>query len=386
MFGLGKPGYNTSMKVAIDSGPLTSGDAVRGIGTYTRELIQALNEKTPLRPTSREAPRDFAGQAKGSIRQTQGKLKIEVVDFKSADLSGYDLLHFPYFHPYFLTLPFSKKNKWVITIHDLIPLIYPEHFPPGLKGKIKFLIQRLSLGKVEGIIAVSETTKKDIVRLLGVPGQKIEVIYEAPREIFKKMEIGNWKLETKKRYGLPERFVLYVGDVNYNKNILALADACKIAKVSLVIVGKQAASSDIDFAHVENRPFAVFLEKYGEDPGIIRLGYVSDSDLVAIYNLATVYCQPSFYEGFGLPILEAFACGCPVVASRTQALVEIGEGAALFADPLDPKVIAEKISHLCEDSELRATLIRKGWQRVKDFSWTKISKETIAFYRKILNA
>ena len=349
------------MKIAIDSGPLTGGDAVRGIGAYTRELIEGLK----------------------ILRYKD--IKIFDVDFRNADLSNYDLLHFPYFHSYFLTLPLSKKTKWIVTIHDLIPLIYPEHYPSGIRGKIKSLIQRQSLGKAEGIIAVSQTTKKDIVRFLGIPEGKIEVIYEAPREVFKRLEVRDQKLVgIRKKYNLPPHFVLYVGDVNYNKNILSLADACKIAKVPLVIVGRQAATTDVDFTHVENQPFAHFLEKYGEDPSIVRLGYINNGDLVAIYNLASLYCQPSFYEGFGLPVLEAFACGTPVVAARTQALVEIAQGAALFADPLNPKDIAEKIDTLFKNSELRAQLMRKGAKRVKDFSWQRAAKETINCYKKVL--
>lgn len=349
-------------KVAIDRGPLTSGHAVRGVGAYTRELIKALE------------------------RESKGvkELQIKAVNFSKEDLSKYDLVHYPSFHPFFLTLPLGKKTKTVVTIHDLIPLIYPKYYPPGIKGRFKFLVQKVLVKRVDGVIAVSKTSKKDIVRFLGVPQEKIHVVYEAPRKIFKKLETGDWKLEIKKQYGLPNRFVLYVGDVNYNKNILGLAKACKMAKTSLVIVGEQAANEKVDLSHPENLPFAEFLEKYGKDPEVLRLGFVSDEDLVAIYNSATVYCQPSFYEGFGLPVLEAMACGTPVVAAKTQALVEIADKTALFADPKKPEDMAEKILELLENSELRAQLIRKGGKRVKEFSWDKTAKETAQLYRKVL--
>lgn len=345
-------------RVAIDKRPLTGGHAVRGVGAYTKSLIEHLKK------------------IKG--------LKIDVIDFQNADLSKYDIAHYPYFHPFFITLPLSKKTKTVVTIHDLIPLIYPKHYPPGLRGRFKFWLQRFLAKSVDKVITVSETSKKDIVRFLGVPQDRIEVIYEAPRKIFRKLENGKWRQEIKKRYDLPERFVLYVGDVNYNKNISGLAKACKIAKVSLVIVGKQAGDEDFDKSHPENKPFARFLEKYGDDSQVLRLGYLPDEDLVAVYNSATLYCQPSFYEGFGLPVLEAMACQTPVVAAKTQALVEIAEGAALFADPLDPKDMAEKILKLFEDTELRAFLIRKGRDRVKHFSWDKTAKETLQVYGQIL--
>ncbi|MEJ2347962.1 MAG: glycosyltransferase, partial [Patescibacteria group bacterium] len=250
------------IKVAIDSGPLTGGHAIRGVGAYTASLVKYLRKEK--------------------------ELKLEVVDFKQTDLSKYNLVHYPYFNPFFLTLPFLKKTPAVVTIHDLIPLIYPKEYPPGLKGKLRYLIQKVLIRRIDGIIAVSETSKKDIVRFLGIPQEKIKVIYEAPRPIFKKLDTGDWQAEIRKHYSLPEKFVLYVGDVNYNKNILALAEACKTAKIPLVIVGKQAAVEDFDRKHPENRPFVEFLEKYGNDPEIMRIGFVPDKDLVAIYNLASL--------------------------------------------------------------------------------------------------
>ncbi|MCH7730093.1 glycosyltransferase family 4 protein [Patescibacteria group bacterium] len=389
-------------KIAVDSGPLVSGHKVRGIGVHTRELLLALDEKTKI---PRKATKSQRGKLKG--------LKIEAVDFGKADLSKYDLLHFQYFHPFFLTIPPKVPTKYIVTIHDLIPLIYPKHYPPGIKGKIRFMVQKARIKKAEAIITISKTSKKDIVRFLGVPQEKIYVTYLAPRKIFRKLEIGNWKLEIKRRYGLPGRFVLYVGDVNHNKNVLGLVNACKKAKIHLVICGKQA--KDIrgaafnleslegpqDWArylfgkpHPEQAHYEKLLEEFENTKTIIRLGYVPDEDLVQIYNLATVYCQPSFYEGFGLSVLEAFACGTPVVAAKTQALVEIVEGAprrrgfagqaALFADPNNPKEIAEKISELIKNKSLRIKMVNEGQETVKKFTWKKTAESTLEVYKEIL--
>jgi len=169
--------------------------------------------------------------------------------------------------------------------------------------------------------------------------------------------------------------------VNYNKNILGLADACKLAKVPLVMVGKQALEKNVDLSHPENRDFSKFLKRFSKDKNVMRLGYVSDKDLVYIYNLAAVYCQPSFYEGFGLPILEAMACGLPVVASKTQALVEIAESAVIFADPHNSKDMASKLNEAMRDP---ATFSLRGSRKVKEFSWEKAAKETIEYYRELL--
>ena len=347
------------IKVAIDSGPITGGHAIRGVGTYTTHLIKYLRKIKSL--------------------------SVETVDFKKANLSKYDIVHYPYFHPFFITLPFFKKTTTFVTIHDLIPLIYPKHYPPGIKGRLRYLIQEQIVKKVDVIIAVSETTKKDIVRLLNIPPEKIRVIYEGYKKIYKPIAKESKELkEVIDKYKLPGKYVLYVGDVNYNKNILRLADACKLANISLVIAGKQAANEDIDKEHPENREFVKFLEKYAEDPKIIRLGYVPDEELKVMYNLATLYCQPSLYEGFGLPVLEAFACGTPVLISRTQALVEIAGDAAATTNPKDHKDMADKISKLVNSPATRATLARKGRDRVEKYSWDKTAKQTAKLYSGIL--
>lgn len=347
------------IRIAIDSGPLTGGHAIRGVGTYTTHLIKHL-------------------------RKIKG-LKVEAVDFKKTNLSRYDIVHYPYFHPFFVTLPFFKKTTTFVTIHDLIPLIYPKQYPPGIKGRLRLLIQKQLIKKVDVVIAVSETSKKDIARLLNIPQGKIKVIHEGSKKVYKPILKGAEELrEVAKKYELPQKFVLYVGDVNYNKNVLGLASACKLAKIPLVIAGKQAANEDFDRKHPENREFVKFLEKYAEDSEIMRLGFVSDEDLRAVYNLATLYCQPSFYEGFGLPVLEALACGTPVLISKTQALVEVADDAVATANPKDPKDMADKISKLVKSPTTRVLLSKKGKERVKKFSWDKTAKQTAKLYSRVL--
>jgi glycosyltransferase involved in cell wall biosynthesis len=339
------------LKVAIDSGPLTSGHAVRGIGVNTRELLEAF-KSVPHENT-----------------------QIAQVDFSKEDLSKFDVVHYQYFRPFFVDLPFMKPAKKVIlTIHDLIPLIYSDHYPPGLKGKIKFLINKYLIKKnVDAIITISETSKKDICRFLGVHPRIVHVVYLAPRPIFRKLEIGSWKgasssmLKIAKRYNLPDRFALYVGDINYNKNIPNLLTARKIAKIPLVIVGKQAKeieNQDLDhpeLRHLKNLNWS----------SVIRLGFVQDEDLVAIYNLASVYVQPSFYEGFGLPVLEAVVCKTPVVATKTQALVEILGDGLNYVDPYNAKAMAESILNPNKNVNL---------PRV--YSWEKTAKQTLTLYEQ----
>ncbi|KKR89446.1 MAG: mannosyltransferase B-like protein [Candidatus Woesebacteria bacterium GW2011_GWD1_41_12] len=354
------------MKVAVDIGPLKSGDNVRGIGVYTRELVNTLE----------------------SIQKTgSNKFELYPVDYfdhQPSSVNHYDVAHLTRFNPFSISVPLKKpKNiKFVLTIYDLIPLIYPDNYPPGFRGWInwqinKFLIKR----NIDAIITISETSKKDICRFIGINPDKVYVTYLAARPIFKKLEIGNWELEIKKHYGLPDRFALYVGDINYNKNLPVLIESCKIAKIPLVMVGKQILEIEkMDLNHSELGHL-----KNIDLSGLIRTGFVSDEDLVKIYNLATVYIQPSLYEGFGLPLMEAFATGVPSIASKTQALVEIAGDAALFADTKDTKNFAEKIKLLVSDSKLKEELIRKGLENAKKYSWQKAAEETFRVYRKISN-
>lgn len=347
------------MKVAIDTGSITSGHSVRGIGVHTKFLIEYLKKM------------------KG--------VEVEAVDFGTTDLSKYDIVHYPSFNPFFINLPFAKRIKTVLTIHDLIYLIYPKHYPPGIKGQIKFILNKFLIRKTDAIITISETSKKDIVRFLGVAPEKVFVIYLAPNPIFEKIKDKSLLSRVAKKYGLPKDFVLYVGDVNYNKNIPGLVKACELAGLPLVIVGKHALElEEKDLNHPELSHLRQILKSFEDGRKVMRLGYVSDEDLVVIYNLATLYCQPSFYEGFGFPVLEAFSCGTPVVASRIQAHVEIAEGGALFVNPKEPRDIASKMKRFLEDGELRKKYSLLGRKIVKSFTWKKTARETLEVYGKVL--
>lgn len=233
------------------------------------------------------------------------------------------------------------------------------------------------------MITDSRNSKKDIIKYLGFPQEKILVVYLAPVNQFKKLKNGNEKLKVKQKYQLPEKFVLYVGDVNFHKNVLGLAKACQLVKIPLVIVGKQAAGKDFDQTHSENQPLVQLIKQFGDDPRVLRLGFVSNQDLAAIYSLATVYCQPSFYEGFGLPVLEAMAFGTPVVAANVASLPEICGQAALMVDPYQPKKIALGINRILNEPKLCDRLKKDGLKQVKKFSWQKTAHETLEVYQKV---
>lgn len=342
------------MKIAIDTLPLESGHAARGMGVYARRLIENL-------PKSIDS---------FSFSDNRERLK------------KYDLIHYPYFDLFYHTLPLQRETKTVVTVPDVTPLIYPKYYPPGIKGKINFFLQKLALRNVDAVITISETSKKDIVRFLDVPAEKIFVTHLAANFKVRKKE-KSYLSKIKGKYGLPDEFVLYIGDVNWNKNLIRLIKAVKKINKTLVIVGKIAVSENYDREHIENAPLKEMQERYGKDKQVMRLGFVDDSDLNAIWQLATVYCMPSLYEGFGLSVVEAMTAQVPVACSRTQALVEVAADAALYFDPYSVKDMAEKLSALFKDQELRARLVAFGSRRAKLYSWKKTARETLEVYEKL---
>jgi len=369
-----------SMKIAIDISPLKTAHASRGIGFYTKNLVEALEQ-----------------ESKGA-----GEREIEIIplDFSSQQLAitnqQFDLFHYPYFDLFFRTLPLRKHAKTVVTIHDVIPLVFPDHYPPGIKGWINFQIQKYSLKKVDTVITDSQSSKDDIVKYLGYPKEKIHVVYLAPGKGFRPITDHRSLITVRQKYSFPEKYILYVGDVNWNKNIPGLVKACEKVKIPLVIVGKQATEKSFDQFHPENQDL-VWLQKVyqsttsnkqslllrNKQSAIFLTGFVEEEDLVKIYNLATVYCQPSFYEGFGLPILEAMTCGCPVVAANTSSLPEICGDAAIMINPSDTNDIAHGLSQVLNDKNTARNLVNKGSKQVQKFSWERTAKSTLAVYKVV---
>lgn len=348
------------MKIAINTDALKIGYRIQGTGVYINQLL--INLK-----------RYFDENEYITFSRTQ-KL------FKNVDLA-----HYPFFNPFFLTLPLRKSFPTIVTIHDLIPLVFPEHFPVGIKGELKWRIQKWSLKNVKAIIADSLATKKDIEGFTDTPSDKIYVIYLAAGEGFKQIESSKLKLESlRKKYSLPDKFVLYVGDVIWSKNVPNLIKAIKKINLTLVMVGKQATSTDFDKTHPWNKDLVILNNEARDDKRIIRLGFVPNEDLVAIYNLTTVFVQPSFYEGFGIPILEAMKCGAPVITTKGGSLPEVAGEAAFYVNINDVNSIADGVGEVFFNKDLQEELSQRGLKQAKKFSWEKTAKETINVYSKVL--
>jgi glycosyltransferase involved in cell wall biosynthesis len=354
------------MKIAIDVSPLQTGHKIRGVGFYLENLKTALLKYCP--------------QNEYLFFQAGEKLPDNV-----------DLVHFPYFEPFFLELPLYKKFRTVVTVHDLTPIVFPKSFPRGLKGEIKWQMQRYALKRADAIVTDSQSSKKDVIKYVGAKESKVKVVYLAAGEQFKQLEIKNFKLEIQKRYGLPDDFLLYVGDVTWNKNLPRLIDAVRDLRIPLVMVGKSLVSEDYDRENPWNADLikvqnAIRTQNSELRTQITMLGFVPDLDLVSVYNLATAAIMPSLYEGFGLPVLEAMACGCPVITSKEGSLPEVAGDAAFYIDAYDVKSITEGIKEVFGNKQLREDLSKKGLENVKKFSWKKTALDTLKVYQQVLSS
>ncbi len=348
----------TKMKIAIDISPLTSGHKVRGVGFYLENLKNSLLKYFP--------DNDYVFFAAGE--KLPSKLNI---------------IHFPYFEPFFLALPLYKKYKTVVTVHDLTPIVFPDAFPAGIKGRIKWQMQRFALRQTRRIITDSENSKKDIIKHVGAKPEKIDVVYLAAGEEFKVTKLSEQqKSKLRKKYGLPEEFALYVGDVTWNKNLPRLLDAMELTKIPLVMIGKNLVNKDYDRLNPWNHDLNRVNELSKDNKNIVRLGFVDTKDLVSIYNMASVFVMPSIYEGFGLPILEAMACGCPVVTTHGGSLREVAADAALIVDEYDLKSIASGVRKVFDSQSLQNELRKKGFENASKFSWKKTAKQTNEVYKK----
>lgn len=344
------------MKIVVDTSLLNSEHKTRGIGRYTRQLVESLR-----------------------VLGTEHKI---VLTSKVDLVKNPDLVHYPNFDLFRKSLPWSPPAPVeVITIHDLTPLRMKDFFRPGIRSGLALWIQSVLVRRMKAVITDSEHSKSDIVEFLSIPPDKITVIPLGVDKEFKPMPIGKIK-SVKRKYSLPEKYLLYVGDVNPNKNLPVLLNVVAKLKVNLVIVSRA--------FEKELLPEIINLKKIILNLGINDLVKVLPSvqmdpvdDLSAIYSGASVYIQPSLYEGFGLPVLEAMACGVPVVSSNASSLPEVTGDAALLVKPTETG-LAEGINNIFSNGALRSKLIQNGLARAKKFDWRKTALLTLKVYETVV--
>ncbi len=287
-----------------------------------------------------------------------------------------DICHFTNF-----VAPLAGNVPYVVTIHDMTLSLFPQFHSWRKHLVIRPLLPAVTR-KAQAIIAVSESARRDIVRLLKVPETKVRVIHEAAAPAFRPLcaeeltpIITRYHLDPSRRY------ILYVGTIEPRKNLVRLIDAlhqihCQGLPVDLLVVGSRGLKADDVFRRVE---------EHGLERHVRFVGYVPLDDLVGLYNASHVLAFPSVYECFGLPVVEAMACGLPVVTSRTSSFLEIVDDAALMVDPMSTEEIAAAIRCVLVDPELALCLRERGIQRTANFSWARAARSTLDLYREVVN-
>lgn len=282
-----------------------------------------------------------------------------------------DLLHMPA-----NIIPIIPPHHTIVTIHDTIVIQLPKKFTLWHRN-YTHIMMAIAARRAKRIITVSQQSKNDIIKYLNTMPEKVQVIYIAASPIFQPIP-SEQIAEVQRKYNL-DQFILTVGSIEPRKNLTRLITAFAQLRAHgypglLVHVGPKGWLCE----DIENLVSQLQLKPY-----VRFLGYAPIQDLVALYNAAHMFVYPSLYEGFGLPVLEAMACGCPVITSNISSLPEIAGDAALLVDPYNIELLCESMYRVWQDSTLTHNLIQKGFQRASQFSWERCARETLSVYEQV---
>ncbi len=350
-----------------------------GIGRYLRELVRAMLERRSdfdFTLLGSEALRSDLSGGRAGFRSARTRIYGIGEQMEIPLLSrGSALLHVPHFN-----IPVLGRVPLIVTVHDLI---YLKQAPGSLRSPIakayaRHLFRAIAK-KARALLTVSEATKNDLLETLpGLDPQKVHVTYEAASPVFRRLQDGQGLEQARARFGLARPFVLFVGSLRAHKNVPALIRAMEDLRVKrgipheLVLVGRR-----------DERETGL-LERIGRTPFVRAMGELPDEDLVLLYNLAEAFVLPSFSEGFGLPVLEAMACGTPVLASDRASLPEVVGDAGTLFDPGQIDALAGALYNVLNDKQLREKMSEKGLRRSQRFSWSDTAERTLEVYRRAL--
>jgi glycosyltransferase involved in cell wall biosynthesis len=368
------------MRVAIDATAIPR--QMAGAGVYTDSLIRAIRQVDRendyvifvrrgaladlARPGFRIVPAPTPNRP-ARLLWEQCLLPLQLRQ------QGVKLLHSPH-HTMPLVAPGCRQ---VVTFHDLTFFLLPARYPASRRLYFQ-AVSRASARRADALIVPSETVKGDVMRILAVPQSRITTVYEAPAPVFRPIEDDAMLAQVRRKYRLPHRFILNVGSLEPGKNRACLIQAFNELRRRglehrLVIVGQRAWKYEDDFELVE---------RLGLGEAVLFTGYVPAEELAALYNCAELFVFPSLYEGFGLPVLEAMACGVPVVTSNVSAMPEVAGDAALLIEPRDIEGLADAMERPLRHSRVRASLRSRGLKRAAQFSWERAARETVAVYER----
>jgi glycosyltransferase involved in cell wall biosynthesis len=371
--------YDAVMRVAIDARKLHD----FGIGTYTRNLLRHLaridrdNEYVLL-----------CHQPDLGIGAQLGTNFRTVLE-PSPNYSIREQLHVPWllhrerpdvFHAPHYVMPPAVRCRSIVTIHDCIHLMFPQYLPNRAASVYARAAMWAATHRSHRVLTVSEASKRDILHFFDIPPEKIVVVHNAIDERFGVAPSEEATAQVRERYQLDHRFVLYVGNIKPHKNLVRVVEAFdRLRKrgfddLTLLIIGDEISKLPALRRAVHSHK----LHKH-----VRFLGYLPDETLAILYRLAAVFVFPSLYEGFGLPPLEAMACGAPVVTSNVSSLPEVTGDAAVLVDPYDVESIADGIARVLSDPALREDMRVKGMARAREFSWERSVARTREIYREV---
>jgi glycosyltransferase involved in cell wall biosynthesis len=281
------------------------------------------------------------------------------------------------FHgPDFTLPPLRARTKAIVTVHDLSYLRLPHCFKPALLDYLVDNVPR-AVSRADWVLADSSSTCRDVIEQLKVPEDKVSVLYPGVERRFRPITDAQTLASTRQKYGLPARYILSVGTIQPRKNYERLVQAFSLLQdkdISLVIVGGKGWLYERLFQQVQ---------ELGLRDRVCFAGYVEDVDLPAVYNLACAFAFPSLYEGFGIPPLEAMACGVPVIAADNSSLPEVVGDAGLLIDAQDTEALAHALSQLLGDSALCQRLVGRGLARAKQFTWERAADALLSTYEHV---
>ena len=366
------------MKVGVFTDNIHLGSP--GLGRYTRNLVEqllALDSGFEYLLVHRGDHPYYHDKPHLRVRDVGVKIlgKQVLVPLQLAG-RGLDLVHDTYHFPPFLA---PSAYRRVMTIADTTPFFLSTH---TWRNRLAhhLLVRRLA-HRAHHVVTISESSRQDIVRLLAIPPERVSVTYLAADERYRPLDDPERTRTVRARHRLPERFLLYVGTLEPRKNLSRVIAAFqrvadRVRDCSLVLVGPRG------WKDAEVLAAARPLEEQGR---LVRLGQVPEEDLSALYGLAEALVYPSLYEGFGLPVLEAMQCGCPVITSNVSSLPEVAGDAGLLVPPDSVQAIAGAMERVLSSAELRAAMGERGIKRARRFSWRRCAEETLDVYRRVLS-
>jgi glycosyltransferase involved in cell wall biosynthesis len=373
--------FSCCMKIAFDLRRIGN----PGIGRYMKCLVEAVLARAPEHEYLLIVPPEAAG----AIRASGGRVEEVVSPLKYYSLREQielprilrrhkvDLLHSPHFN-----LPLVSPCPVVATLHDVIYLACREDLPSWLGRLYYRLMMKAAVRRADRMITVSEFSRQEIGRYLSPAPEKIEVIHPAVDPRFSRVGDLNRVQAVLARYGITQNYILYTGIFKPRKNHAGLLRAFRY----FLNMGKQAQlviAGPLGDGERELRSLAAQLGVTGQ---VVFTGLVDDAELCVLYTGARVYACPSLYEGFGFTVLEAMACGAPVVSSRETSLPEVAGDAALYADARNPEEFGAAMYRVFTDQALRERLVEAGFKNMARFSWTLAAERTLHVYEQVTGA